>query len=66
MLIAQKFQPHYIISLLQKVNALTTWNEQATAGLVAVDADLQSRINQKAAQSALTTEVIRAKAAEQA
>lgn len=52
--------------LVSKVNALTTWNEQEAADLVAVDKDLQAQINTKAAASDLTTEISRAKAAEKA
>lgn len=52
--------------LVTKVNALTTWNEQNAADLIAVDTDLQRQINTKAAQSDLTTEISRAKAAEKA
>lgn len=52
--------------LVTKVNALTTWNGQNAADLIAVDTDLQRQINTKAAQTDLTTEIARAKAAEKA
>lgn len=50
--------------LVTKVNTLLTWNEQNAADLQAVDKDLQIQINKKAAQSDLTAEIARAKAAE--
>lgn len=50
--------------LVTKVNTLLTWNEQNAADLRAVDKDLQIQINKKAAQSDLTAEIARAKAAE--
>ena len=52
--------------LVTRVNTLLTWNEQNAAELVAVDRDLQQQINTKAAASALTAEINRATAAEQA
>lgn len=52
--------------LVSKVNTLITWNEQEAAELVAVDKDLQIQINKKANADDLTTEIARAKAAEQA
>lgn len=52
--------------LVSKVNALTTWNKQEVADLIAVDKDLQAKINTKAAASDLTAEISRAKAAEKA
>lgn len=52
--------------LVTKVNTLLTWNEQNAADLQAVDKDLQIQINKKAAQTDLTAEIARAKAAEKA
>ncbi len=52
--------------LVTRVNTLLTWNEQNAAQLVAVDRDLQQQINTKASANDLTTEIARAKAAEQA
>lgn len=50
--------------LVTKVNALTTWNEQNAADLIATDTNLQKQINTKASQSDLTAEIARAKSAE--
>lgn len=51
--------------LVTKVNALTNFNEQGLADLIAVDNDLQAQINTKADQTALTAERNRAMLAEQ-
>ena len=50
--------------LVTKVNALTTWNKQNVADLIATDTNLQKQINTKASQSDLTAEIARAKSAE--
>lgn len=51
--------------LVTKVNALTNFNEQGLADLIAVDNDLQAQINTKADQTALVAEKNRAMLAEQ-
>lgn len=52
--------------LVAKIEAVTSWNGQSVTDLENKTADLQAQVNRKADATALQTEIIRAKAAENA
>lgn len=52
--------------LVAKIEAVTSWNSQSVTDLENKTADLQAQVNRKADTTALQTEIIRAKAAENA
>lgn len=52
--------------LVTKINAMTSWNGQSVADLESEIRDLSSQVNKKAAQADLSSEIARAKAAEEA